>query len=322
MTKKDFHFTVGNGISFGVNSSPKRDSGNTIEFYGISPPLEIGERGAICTFELIEAYGQHGISMGPQPKIEESFLKTVLLFVEKIDVTSNPIISSGQVGELTRDLRSLGIATRSAAKPEYAKNYQEISQIPWKTYKWLNSRDPGRWSIWQAPDYPVIPENNLETGFGFQIELSNALIAPSATVPYDDILMFKEHHMDELTSLRHYLEEAAIKMSREGDERAITHELEKIHFSLRDYNKKSRQSNISKKLQSLTLEFDFVSALKSIVGGGASLLSTTFSAPLESITTILGSGIGASMAIKSAKGLKGDEKSPFRYIVKAGSEFS
>jgi hypothetical protein len=77
----------------------------------------------------------------------------------------------------------------------------------------LNKRNPGQWSIWQPTGKSIIPERELTPDLAFQIDFTKSIVSPHPTNSYEDIITFRDRHREELISLRHHIEEIAIKLS-------------------------------------------------------------------------------------------------------------
>jgi hypothetical protein len=328
MADEPIRFDLSSGLSMGFGTSVEQKSQEfDVDFVEMSQPLSKGERGGVVNFDTVTPYGDNGISIDSRTQPDTSLIKTSLLFFDKIDIPGNLLYSKGNVTQCISEMKPLGICSRTILMPRGGLiGYKEIAQYPWKAYIALNAREPGRWSIWQAPDHLVIPSHELQPNSAFQIHLNKSFIAPGPTVSYDDVLMFKTRHNDELLAFRHYIEEVAIKLSKGNDPREINLEIEKIEKALGDYSRKAKQSNIEKVIQSFTTEFDFNSAMTSVyqtllLSGSGIAASKIFELPLTSIAAAIGTGMATGLAIKIAPGLKKAESSPFRYIVRTEQEF-
>lgn len=281
----------------------------------LPPLLNEGERGGCVTnMDVFTRSGENGIQSGGTGPIDETLIRTAVLFVDKIDVPSNQIILVGETVKAIEGLKALGLVDRTMVMPSGAIGYNEIVSCPWRAYLELDKREPGKWSIWQSPDYPVIPKDELAPDLAFQLKITDEFISPGPNVPFDDVLMFKDRHKDELAALRYYIEETAFKLAKEGDVRLVNLELEKLELALEDYRKKAGQSNLSKVFQSFSVELDW--SPQSLITGGAAL------AIWDSLPAAFFTGALSALKIKGVWGLKKADNSPFRYIVRAEREFS
>lgn len=254
-----------------------------------------------------------------QRDTDESVVKIALLLVDKLDKPSTNLMATKDDSE---DVTAIGLGFQSKAIFNAGLDARQYAGFVWETYKELDKREPGRWSLWQQYNTPIIPSDELAPDLAFQLELTNGLIVPIPSTPYEDVIHFKERHRDELISLRHHIEELAIKLSKEGDARAVNLEVERFDASLSDYLKKARQSNIKRAVASLTTELDWAAAVRSAVsgGGGGGLLATAQGLSLTHTAAAIGGGVLASLSIKSVAGLK-DGPSPFRYIARIEREY-
>lgn len=288
--------------------------------FELSPPLNKLERGGILGRAAEIQQAGDGFSTSTRAN-DEGVIKLALLLVDKIDKPRSSIMNFGM--EDHPDITHIGAGAQSIVIENEILTYEQASELVWDTYCQLEMREPGRWSVWQQYDNPVIPAKFLSPEMAFQLELVSGLIVPSPTTPYEDVLSFKQRHLDELLSLRHHLERLAIKLSNEGDPRAVHLEREQFDVSLSDYLKKARQSNVRKAVASLTTELDWATAIRSMVAGGTStgLIAATQSLSIPHAAAAIGSGILAGLSLKSVAGLSQTTSSPFRYIARIEREF-
>ncbi|WP_230483449.1 DUF6236 family protein, partial [Sphingomonas sp. Leaf21] len=111
----------------------------------------------------------------------------------------------------------------------------------------------------------------------------------------------------------------SIKLSKEGDVRAVNLEIERFDVSLSDYLKKARQSNVKRAIASLTTELDWAAAARGVVGGGG-LAAIAQGFNLTTAAAAIGGGILTGLSVKSVAGVK-DGPSPFRYLARIEREF-
>ncbi len=250
---------------------------------------------------------------------DESVIKVALLFVDKVNKPRNRFIGSEE--DTDDDITGVGLGVRSEISFSTNPTYGQLSSQAWETYKALDQREPGIWSLWPQRENQIIPEGLLSPDLAFQLELTNGLIVPDASTPFEDVLSFKERHKDELVALRHHLEDFAIRLSKEGDPKAVHLERERFDVSLAEYLTKARQSNIRKAVASLTTELDWAAAVRSITGGGSGgLIAAAQGLSLTAAAAAIGGGILAGLSIKSVAGLK-EGPSPFRYIARIEREY-
>lgn len=285
--------------------------------------LAKGERGAVIapSYSIEPPEKGDGLHLKNVQAISGDVIRSALLFADKIDAPDNNWITTPVVG--LDHLTAPGLGARTRVVFPTNPNTHAFSEHIWLVLKSLNASYPGRWSMWQGEGQSFIPEKELTPDLAFQVELNNALIIPDANTPFEDVLEFKRRHQDELLSLRHHLEGFAIKLSQEGDCRAVNVELERFDAALSDYLKKARRSNVRKAITSLTAEMDWATAVRDSLlgGGGAGLLSASGGLSLSSSATAIGLGVTAALSVKSAAGLKKAAPSPFRYIARVEREF-
>ena len=306
-------------------TGPRQSSPYTPPSFELCQPLGKGERGGVIGIaaEITPPPDNDASSTGFGVNgrgNDEGAVKLALLMVDKIDKPRNSFINFGEDGEA--DLTGLGLGSQSRVVFRSGMTFSQMTSYVWEAYTALEEREPGLWSLWQQRGVPIIPSALLTPGLAFQLELSSGLIVPDASTPYEDVIAFKDRHRDELIALRHHLEEFAIKLSKEGDPRAVNLERERFDVSLSEYLKKARQSNIKRAVASLTTELDWAAAVRSAVsgGGGGGLLATAQGLSLTHTAAAIGGGVLASLSIKSVAGIK-DGPSPFRYIARIEKEY-
>jgi len=253
-----------------------------------------------------------------QRDTDENVVKVALLLVDKIDKPSTNLINTI---DDSKDVTAVGLGSQSKAIFNAGLDPRQYAGFVWEIYKELDKREPGRWSLWQQYNTPIIPSDELAPDLAFQLNLASGLIVPSPSTPYEDVISFKQRHRDELISLRHHLEELAIKLSKEGDARAVNLEVERFDASLSDYLKKAQQSNVRKAIASLTTELDWAAAIRSVMGGGSGgLIAAAQSLSLTASAAAIGGGVLAGLSVKSVAGVK-NGPSPFRYLARIEREF-
>ena len=283
--------------------------------FQLGSTLAKGERGGVIGSATKLLPESDGAVMSFR-NVNEGEVKIALLFVDKLDKPSTNLM---KVKDDSEDVTGLGLATQSRAIFDSGIDPRQYAGFVWETFKELEKREPGRWSLWQQYDTPIIPIANLSPDLAFQINLANGLIVPSPLTPYEDVLDFKERHRDELIALRHHLEELAIKLSKEGDARAVNLEIERFDASLSEYLKKARKSNVRKAVASLTTEFDWTAAVRGASGGGGPVIVAE-GLNIIAAAAAIGGGILAGLSVKSVAGLK-KGPSPFRYIARIEKEY-
>lgn len=288
----------------------------------LSPPLGCRKRGGLILVELAIGPEDKGFSVDSIMGVDPNLIRTAMLFSDELDFPDNANFALCPLEELLLDGSGTGVSSK--VKWTGQTSYQDMTTYGWLAFQALEQREPGQWSIWQSPSQSVIPESELTPDLAFQLEFRNSLLVPSAETPYQDIVRFRENHHDELIALHQHITEMAVKLSKEGDVRAITVERERFDSSLSDYLKKARQSNISKVLTTIKAEFDLSTFIRQALmgGGGGGILSLAGDFSLEKGAAAMGAGILTSLSIKSAAGLTKTDTSAFRYIAQAERQFN
>lgn len=311
---------AGNLPKFSIRPPLGRDGRPLGRRFELSPNLAKGERGGVLPPPIsVKFGGKAAVEIEKSGPVDDARIKLALLFVDRIDVPDNSNLSQGMPS--LEPLQRMGIGARSKVYFEGGIEMPKLFEYPWITYLELEKREAGRWSIWQEPNQQIVPEDQLSPDLAFRLELTSGLIVPDALTPFDEVLYFKERHRDELISLRHHLEDFAIKLSKEGDPRAVNLERERFDISLAEYLKKARQSNVKRAVASLTTELDWAAAVRSAIGGGGGgIFAATQGLSLTAAAAAIGGGVLAGLSVKSVPGLKKGPY-PFRYIARVEKEY-
>lgn len=290
--------------------------------YRLPPQLGRGERGSVILVQIDVVRSGKGFTLNNIMGVDPNLIRSALLLNDKLDFPDNSFYALCPLEEL--GLNDTSIAQSTIVKWPHSNEYDLLTQYGWLAYQELDKRERGLWSIWQSPEQSVIPKEELTPDMAFRLEFQRSLLVPSENVPFDDVVMFRDRHQDELMALRHHLEEICIKLSNEGDSRSITIEVERFDASLAEYLKKARQSNISKVITTIGAEFEWSAAIRqAILGGGSGgIIAALGQFSLVAASTAIGTGILAGLSIKSTAGLAKSDTSPFRYIARAETMFN
>ena len=231
-----------------------------------------------------------------------------LLFWDKIDYTNVMDISynggSSQCICPELDyLKSIGIAQKNE-KPTYDEKVLISGKKSWdieeiflvEQYATLlkNSKDEDViWSTINDVKNPNIKINSDDVRASIEIELYNLIPIPSKTVPFDDVIKFKEKRKDELLALRHYLDELTLEISStENFEKRKLITLDRLNKQIIDYQKVFQETNFSYIWRSLsTIATDPLIAISGLIGVAGSIALPT-ATPF--FTKLTGTAIGAS----------------------------
>lgn len=318
MAKRDtFPFGVSGPLKGATNSAPP--SSNTPD-YELSDLLGIGERGGVVAPSLTLSPREDGFNVESVTPVDEGLLRVALLFVDVIDLPCNNHI--GFHHSMYNDVTGIGLGVTSVARYPSHFGIEEATTYAWNTFRELDKREPGRWSLWQSPGTNIIPGAVLDDDLALQTGLRHMLMVPDPSLPFEDVITFKQRHKDELIALRTYLEELSRKTAESGNPHDAHRELELLDQALADYTKKAKQSNIKKFIASITTELDLSAAVRSMMGAGSgSLVSLAANLTLTNTALAIGGGVLASLSVKSSPGLKKADPSPFRYIARMEREF-
>lgn len=149
---------------------------------------------------------------------------------------------------------------------------------------------------------------------GLKIRLEDALPLPDRSVPYEDVLNFKERRYDELTALRHHMDDVVLEVKDRGFSRlAETVAVERFLGALSDYKQVMSQQNFLKKITTLEVSYSVSDAIKAaLVAAAAGVV-----APAPALA-VLASGITINVGAGFKR--KGDKPSPFEYVFQAGQQ--
>lgn len=281
------------------------------------PNLQIGERGAIIAPILsIEGSGTN-VQISGGAYYDPDLIRATLLLFDRMDSPRDNLI--GMPGsECPQGLESWPGFGRTFVALEGTMSVDYQSLALQGALEILDNREPGRWSLSRSAQQAGLPAAIFGAANGFKLKLENLLPIPSREVPYEDVLRFRQEHVDELMALRHHIEELVLEVSREGfGGLGETIALEKFMKSLDDYHVAIRPKNFLKRLTSLDISI----SLNEAVRAGLGALTAAAVSPSAALASFL-SAAGGIIAVDKALSLKRDCPVPYayEYLFKAGRE--
>lgn len=242
----------------------------------ISPPFEVLPEG--------------GIRCGGGPSQED--IRKYLLYWDEIDYPDNNFVSIGADPDI-QFLISSGVATRTRVQFQgsmLSGNGEFFLMAQQAAFEKHDNETPGLWSLAQLSHTPYFA--NSTPTIAIEYQLWNTLPVPTADVPLNEILEFKEKRKDELLALRIYLDEMYQSVSSATDiPRATNLEISKLGLALGEIDRTLDESGISKALASLR---GYISGeFTNITGTG---LGAAGIAPFIEMSPLIAGAIGAGIA--------------------------
>lgn len=290
--------------------------GSVVERLG--QPLGADERGLVISppFRLL---GPTGVSVGGV--LDPAMLRMALLFWDKLDCPVNSSFHIG-VGQDAQALEDLGILSRTKVQAYgMMTGAQPLIIAQRETFRFLDEKEPGRWSLGRtdASDSAVVPD--LEAGRGVLLRLFGAMPVPKQDVAFEDILEFKTRRRDELIALRHHLERLYQSIrAAEDPEQALVTELEALDLAVSDHFKAVSEAGFGFYLSSLDVKLNYLESIKT--GAGAAGIAFAAQLPLAGVLTAAVAGAASGVSIEQSVGLRHrhSAKGPFEYVARMRGE--
>jgi Family of unknown function (DUF6236) len=221
-------------------------------------------------------------------------LRKCLLYWERLEVPNNNIIHLGSTSEM-EELASLGALSRTDIRVETSGPLVDLwIDALFQVYENLNRDEPGLWSLAQTGDSLEIPAKFSQSTRGLQIELISALPVPDESVPFEDILQFRQRRTDELEALRIRINELYQKVLSAPDFHAAqVTAIESLQLAIADLRRSMNETFLTRVLRSAKFEFNLGTLAGVLLG------LTTSEFPLNILS---GLGGGALSSIKFEKG--------------------
>jgi hypothetical protein len=280
----------------------------------LPPPLDAVERGGIVMPDVTITSMQSGLSLSGG-SFDPELVRNALLLLDRLVQPDNNGIS---IGNLREECGGLEFAQVSLAKFQGRITADVLRTTAQETYRRLDEREGGRWSIVRNVHENVFPTELLNEATALKFTLENALPFPDRDVPLEDVLAFKQHRQAELMALRVYLDGLVLEAERNGfGGLSKTHALERLLAALNDYNKAAREQNFLKRLTDVEIKFSWNRAMAA--APASLLMSHAFT--LEPLAA-LGTGLVSSLSFESSLGprSRGANASPVEYLFRAKGE--
>lgn len=282
-------------------------------------PKNAAQRGIVIN-PGVRSLGQTGFSVdltGLDP-----LLRRCLLYWDRINWPDNNLVSIGG-GPDVDFLLSTGVLQRTHIR--YSGGFSGdltpvFAQGQLKTFEMLNRNEPGLWSIAQDAETLTFADQDLPSKRALEVSLYNALPVVADTVPYADILEFREKYRPELLQLRQHMDGLYENLlSAEDTQRTYVSLLDQLALSLNEIERAligmklpSYRSSCSLeiKLDELILKSSYGAAFAGILG----------------VPSPLGVAVGAAVAVCKLEVVKNPtpeaaiEDGPFAYLFKSRSE--
>lgn len=221
--------------------------------------------------------------------IEPDDLRHYLLYWDKIEYPNNNFIRVKTTPD-EQFLIEAGVLQRTDIR---LQNYSGDFSIAYLfcqalAARKLNESEPGSWTVAQSGPQLVLP-SELSTQVGaLEIELYNSLPSPGPDVSFDDILLFKDEHRDELIAFRSYIDELYLYISESGDiPRSKNRAIQKLESAIMDLDQVANQKWSSKLVSGFKVEFNIPSILENAFKGAGV-------AALTGLPLSLGAALGAA----------------------------
>lgn len=282
------------------------------------PPLTGIQRGAIIHVDGHFGGDNSASIMAQVTGFDPELIRASILLFDKLDF---PTASAFCFNGLPRDLLDFGVAQSSHTIFGAAVSNMRVLREPiFQAFEKLNSRDQGRWALTRSIHGLQFPADAFAPDKGVALTLYDALPVPTAEVPFEDVLNFKERRSAELNALRLLLDDLGLQASQGLNGLAETIAYQKFDDALADYNKAIGEQNFAKRLRNITSNFQIGDA---IVGAGMGAIKS-LSSELSATSAILGGtwGVASSLAIAVTRGLRSNNMAgkPFEYIFHAHKE--
>lgn len=280
-----------------------------------SRQLEADERGLVVSAPITigESGGSVGSALDPQE------LRFSLLFWDLLDYPTNNVITVGLDPDAAFLVES-GILARSHAKVTGAGEFGlAFLEGHLQTYRALEKRDPGRWSLARGERSLSFREGETVVGRGAILELHQAIPVPNKDVPLAEVMEFKARRRAELLGLRHHLERLYQSIIDAPDrDLALATEVSDLEKAIADHIRVSKEAKFPLRLSGFQAKLDW----KTVSAGTGAFLAASQQG-LSLVGSLL-SGAGAAAAISLSVGVglrdRKASKTPFEYVSKFHKE--
>jgi hypothetical protein len=192
-----------------------------------------------------------------------------------------------------------------------------LQELNSATFRHLNARDSGRWSLLRGDSSLGFGQEELEPDRAFLVQLHEAIPVPDQDVALQEVLEFKERRRAELLALRHHLEKIYLDVIRSPD-RALAGAvaLEEVDRAICDVLKVSRETGMKLKLSGFDASLQLFDVNQAILGAAAG-----WESGLGITGAVLGGVVGGvipKLTFKTGLGLRSTQRSdsPFEYVAR------
>lgn len=289
----------------------------------LGPRLRLHERGGIMAEDTgIRGSGAHMSTIRTKPSAD--LYRMALLFSDQIDYPASTGVSTSD--ENPFGLVEAGIARLAEvtcrAKAVTAKDVRDTAFAAFAAH---DLREPGVWALWRTPGYDPIPEDVSAPHAALRLSLQDLILVPSRQVPLDDVIEFRQRHLDQLREFQSTVDRLCLKLAQGGhDPREIRLETEAFDRAVGRYLDEVRRRNWPLSLGSLEFSMNWADLAREVLKNvtWASFVAGVSAVSLPSLAATLGAGVVASIGIETTRGLRsGPRNSPFEYIASINREF-
>lgn len=275
-----------------------------------SPVLEKNQRGLVISTPLKMTANSLLIT----PELDAQELRFSLLFWDHLDFPLSLALGIGASADVDF-LMSADVMSRSRALGGSGGSELMLDAFV-GTFRQLDERDPGRWSLARGEKSLTFPEQYLEEGKGgLSVKLLQAIPVPSKDVPLADLLEFRDKRRAELLALREHLDSIYQTIENSAEKsHASAAALDALDRTIGDLLKVSKESSWKFILSGLELKVD---VLDFKLGSAVALGALQMGLPIStSILSGLGATVVPTISIKNGVSLKRSKpsSSPFEYV--------
>ncbi len=292
--------------------TPLRRS-NRLSVKDVPLPPELGrfERGIIVTPRL--RFTPNGMQQydGFDPLV----VRGAALLFDRLHWPHNNLITPGLVSDLIGDFEWV---TESILRFQGSVSSNELHQMLIDavvlTYGALEKREPGLWSISRTTQEMHFPLSEMKERMGLKLKFENALPIPTRETPLEDVFEFRERRKDNLTELRHYLEDLAGSVeSSNFDGGATTVATEKFALALRDFDRAMSETFKDRISTNVEIKFNMAAAYRGVLTGATTFFNGA------SLTAAITAGATTTISGQVTAGQQRSTKKavPFSYLIQA-----
>ena len=263
------------------------------------------------------------LSFSAQGGLDPSELRFSLLYWDKL-VHPHSNIFELEADDDEQFLVSAGLLSR----PTYVHRGGDIGLIVFDTYMTafsdLENREPGVWSLSQGEKALFFNNSvaNLIDDSGMSLELIRAIPVPTADVPLNEILEFKERRKDELMIFREHIDQLVLEIQNSPARTDAFNRIAKeVDAACAELLKVGHEWQVPFHLSDFkaTFNFDSVKFLGSV--GGAWKLGEQYGLTAATSAAAV-AGLISTINVKSDISLRSIKKprSPYRYTLLAHKE--